>query len=124
MPRALCLALFALASSAAAQPAPTTVDVTLSSFKFAPETIRLHHGQRYVMRLTNGGSGGHDFAAEKFFAAAQVAPGAPIRKGSVEVGGGETVTITFTAPAAGSYPVRCTHFMHSAFGMKGEILVD
>lgn len=124
MTRTLPLILCLLAAGAAAAQAPTTVDIALSSFKFAPATIRLHHGQRYVLRLTNAASGGHDFSAEKFFAAAQLADNARVRKGTIEVGGGETVTITLTAPAAGTYPVRCTHFMHTAFGMKGAIVVD
>lgn len=106
-----------------AQPA-TTVEVALSSFKFMPDTIRLHHGQHYVLRLTNTGSGGHNFAAEKFFAAARLSAGAPVSKGVVDVDGGETVTVDLTAPAAGSYPVHCTHFLHTGFGMKGVIVVD
>lgn len=123
MTRVLSFILLFAAGPVAAQ-APATVDVALSSFKFAPATIRLHHGQRYVLRLTNTAGGAHDFSAEKFFSAAQVVPDAPVRKGSVEVGGGETVTIALTAPAAGTYPVRCTHFMHTAFGMKAAIVVD
>jgi plastocyanin len=33
------------------------------------------------------------------------------------------VTIRLTAPAAGRYKVNCSHFMHSTFGMIGEIIV-
>ena len=110
-------------AAAVAQPAER-VDVTLASFKFAPATIRLHHGQRYVLRLTNSAGSGHDFAAETFFAAAQLEPDSPVRKGAIEVDGGEAKSVAFTAPAAGRYPVHCTHFMHGALGMKGEIVVD
>jgi plastocyanin len=27
-------------------------------------------------------------------------------------------------PAAGRYPLKCTHIFHSMFGMKGTIVVD
>lgn len=119
----MALVLGAIPTAAFAQPA-TPVTITLSSFKFDPATIRLRHGQHYVLRLTNSAGGGHNFSAPAFFAAARVTAGAPVRKGTVDVDGGTTVTIDLIAPAAGSYPVRCTHFLHTGFGMKGVIIVD
>lgn len=103
------------------------VDVALANFKFVPATITLHHGQRYVLHLANQASGGHDFAAPDFFTAATIAPedSGKIAKGRVELGGGDSVDLHLTAPASpGRYVLRCTHFTHAAFGMKGSILVD
>jgi uncharacterized cupredoxin-like copper-binding protein len=99
--------------------------LTLSSFKFDPSEIVLEHGVRYDLHLVNTSSGGHDFAAKDFFARAQIMPQdmAKVRSGSVEVGGGESVELRLIAPAPGSYKLRCTHFMHGAFGMKGRIIV-
>ena len=77
--------------------------------------------------LANQASGGHDFAAPDFFAAATVSPEdrGKIAKGRVALGGGDSVDLRLTAPASrGRYLLRCTHFMHAAFGMKGAIVVD
>lgn len=100
--------------------------LNLSSFKFDPAQIVLEHGVPYHLHLVNISSGGHDFAAKDFFARARIRPEdmAKIRNGSVEVGGGESVDVTLIAPAPGTYKLRCTHFMHGAFGMKGRIVVQ
>lgn len=118
----LGLAAFTLATPAQA---PETIAVTLSNFRYTPETIALRQGQPYVLRFTNAAKGGHDFVARDFFAAAAIATEdrAKIDKGGVEVPRGATVELRLTAPAAGRYKVHCSHFMHSTFGMQGEIIV-
>jgi len=122
--RAVTLLLLALPAASLAQ-APRTVEVRLTSFDFTPKTIHLHAGQPVTLRLVNPGNGGHDFSAPQFFAAAQIPAGqtAAIERGSIEVHGHQTVTVQLT-PARGSYRLRCTHRLHSAFGMHGEIVVD
>ena len=68
----LAIPLIMVAGSAAlAQPA--TISVQMSNFAFAPSTIAMDHGQSYVLHLANGSTGGHDFTASDFFAAANVA---------------------------------------------------
>ena len=111
-------------STAVAQPAPTIV-VQLSNFKFAPSTIVLDHGRAYVLRLSNVASGGHDFTAPAFFAASNVAPADRryIADGEVEVPSGQAREIHLTAPAAGSYPLKCSHTFHKMFGMSGRLIV-
>lgn len=101
------------------------VDVLLSNFKFEPSTIQLRAGHSYVLHLVNGARGAHDFEAKTFFAAAQVDPGdrMKIPGGRIELRGGESVDIHLVAPGPGNFPVRCTHFMHSGFGMTGRIVV-
>jgi uncharacterized cupredoxin-like copper-binding protein len=120
---ALPLALLA-GSSAPAQPAPT-IAVQLSNFKFAPNTIALNHGQPYLLRLVNVAGGGHDFTASSFFAAAAIAPADRrwIQEGVVEVPAGQVREIHLTAPAVGSYPIKCSHSFHKMFGMSGKIIV-
>ena len=118
----------AIAGSAVAHPgtdAPV-VEIALSNFRFSPETIRLEHGQAYVLHLVNQAGGGHDFTARDFFDAATIAPDdrAQIDDGSVELGGHEQASIHLRAPAAGVYKVHCAHFMHGMFGMKGQIVVS
>jgi plastocyanin len=102
----------------------TAVEVVLKSFSFTPETLHLRAG--VPVRLTiRDEKGGHNFAAPQFFAKAKIAPedAAKIRGGKIELEGGEAVTIRLV-PAAGSYKLTCTHFLHTSFGMKGSIVVE
>lgn len=112
--------LIALPTAAAAQ--PRTVGVRLSSFDFTPSTINLRAGEPVVLHLVNSGGGGHNFAAPQFFAAARAVSG-PVRDGKVEVAGHQSVDITLI-PARGSYRLRCTHTLHTSFGMTGQIVVE
>jgi uncharacterized cupredoxin-like copper-binding protein len=126
-PAALLLALLAQAGQAQspdwshAQP----ITVELSSFKFTPATLTLHRGTPYRLRFSNDSSGGHDFVAKAFFAGSSIAPEdqAKISKGGVDVDGGETVEILLVPNQPGSFKAHCSHFMHSTFGMTGEIIV-
>lgn len=119
----LFAALLAIPAFASAQPAtPETVEVQLSSFAFAPNAIRLHAGRPVTLHLVNAGSGGHNFSAPEFFAAASGVSSA-VTHGTIEVPGHQSVDVTLT-PAAGSYHLKCTHTLHSSFGMHGEIVVE
>ena len=117
--------LVAVPLPAPAQPAPRTVEVRLTSFDFTPAEIRLAAGQPVVLRLINLGRGGHNFSAPQFFAASQIPAGqnVAIRNGTIEVPSRQTVTVRLT-PARGNYPLRCTHTLHTAFGMRGRIIVE
>ena len=125
------LAAFILSSSVAAQTddwsAARALTLNLSSFRFEPSQIVLEHGAPYRLHFVNSSSGGHDFAAKAFFAAARIRPedAAKVRGGRIEVGGGESVDVHLVAPPTpGTYKVRCTHFMHSVFGMTGRVVVQ
>jgi plastocyanin len=114
--------------AAAAEPdwaGATRVDVALSSFKFAPQTLRLRAGQPVVLHLVNTGSGGHDFTSPEFFAAADVrgSDAGKIRKGEIDLRGHQSVDIALR-PKAGRYKLRCGHAFHSTLGMKGAIVVQ
>jgi plastocyanin len=100
------------------------IEVSLSSFAFTPATITLRAGQPYALQLVSRASGGHNFKAPAFFAAAQVSPGdaGKVTGGKVELRGGESTTIHLI-PAAGSYKLVCSHFGHGMLGMKGTIIV-
>ena len=119
------LALLAAAGPSAAQ-APDRVEITLSNFAFTPSTIRLRHGQPYVLHFANSAKGGHDFVAKRFFAAAMIAPQdrKATAKGRIVLDGGAAADIHLTAPGPGRYKVHCSHFMHSTFGMTGAIVVE
>lgn len=110
---------FALAQAA---PASGAVEVLLSSFDFTPSEIHLAAGRPVTLTLVNSGNGGHNFSAPQFFAAASGVSG-PVRGGKVEVPGHGSVTVRLT-PARGNYRLRCTHSLHTAFGMTGRIVVE
>lgn len=106
----------------AAQPAVATVD--LANFSFTPAQLQLRANSPTVLQLRNNSSGGHNFSAPAFFAAARIAPAsaALVQGGKVEIPKRSTVRIELV-PAAGQYPLKCTHTLHSTFGMKGRIIV-
>ncbi|MEM8918679.1 MAG: cupredoxin domain-containing protein [Pseudomonadota bacterium] len=104
---------------------PESVTVELSSFAFTPESVEFESGKDYALQLKNTSSGGHNFSARDFFDAASIHPEdrALIKKGRVEVSKGETVTIRLKTGAAAKYKLNCSRFLHSGFGMKGQIVV-
>jgi uncharacterized cupredoxin-like copper-binding protein len=120
--RSLILAFLLAAPAVAAAQSPRTVEVRLSNFDFAPGEIRLRAGEPIVLRLVNDAGGGHNFTAPSFFAAASRVSG-PVRQGRVELAGHQSAEVRLT-PARGHYRLRCTHTLHAAFGMTGEIVVE
>ena len=114
-----------LFSPVAATAQPASVAVQLTSFKFAPASIHLKAAQPVTLHLQNESGSGHNFSAPQFFAHASVDPrSAPlIHNGTVELKGHQNVDLSLT-PAAGTYPLKCSHSLHAAFGMKGTITVD
>jgi len=119
----LALPLLLAVSVGAPAQEPHVVQVQLSSFKFEPAEIHLRAGEPVVLRLTNTSNGGHNFAAPQFFGAAAIQGGAELHDGAIDVPGGQTREIRLT-PVHGTYRLRCTHTMHTAFGMSGEIEVE
>ena len=123
---AACVVSALLAVPAAAQPDwshAQRVEVKLANFSYTPSNIHLHAGQPVVLHLVNTASGGHDFAAREFFAAATLRNPGSVDRGRVELGGHESQDI-FLVPRAGRYPLKCTHMFHQTFGMTGQIVVD
>jgi len=118
----LLLPLLLLAAPATVQAQGRSVSISLSNFDFAPSTIRLRAGEPVVLHLVNSSRGGHNFAAPEFFSAASGVSG-PVSGGKVELRGHQTVDVHVT-PARGHYRLRCTHTMHTAFGMTGQIVVE
>jgi len=124
---AAMLPLFSLQGAAAytlaAQPA--RVEIALANFSFTPSTIKLVAGKPVTLHFVNRGSGGHDFTAKKFFAAAQMDAATRKqvgKKGRIDLARGQSMDITLT-PKAGVYKVKCAHFLHASFGMKGSVTV-
>jgi plastocyanin len=122
----LPLTLVAAPALLSAQSAPQRIEIVLDNFNFAPSDLKLSAGQPVTLHLVNRGSGGHNFIAKDFFAAATMDSATRQKlgkKGVVELAKGEAMDVTLI-PKAGSYNVKCGHFMHSTFGMKGTITVS
>jgi uncharacterized cupredoxin-like copper-binding protein len=118
----LVLSILAFAPQAAAQDRARIVEVRLSSFDFAPSDIHLRAGEPVILHLVNSSGGGHNFSAPQFFAAAGDVSG-PVRRGTVEVPSHAGVDVRLV-PRRGRYRLRCTHTLHSTFGMNGDIIVE
>ena len=123
----LAAATLAIALPVTAAEGPARVTVEMANFSYTPADLHLHAGHSVTIHFVNSGSGGHDFTAEEFFAAATMdtanrghVGGA---KGRVLLGKGESVDVTLV-PKAGSYKVHCSHFLHATMGMTGTIRVD
>ncbi len=125
-PLAFLASLAVAAAGAQAQPAPQTINVSLTNYAFSPSTITLKAGTTYRLHLSDDAGKGHDFSAPEFFAASAVAPEdqAKVKDGGVDLDGGESADITVTPQKPGTYRLTCTHFMHSMMGMTGQIVVQ
>lgn len=102
-----------------------TVEIVLSNFQFSPGEFHLKAGTPYRLNFVNKGSGGHNFSAKAFFAAAAIAPEDrnAVSDGKIELAAGEARDVRLI-PAAGTYKVKCTHFLHRSFGMTGSVVVN
>jgi uncharacterized cupredoxin-like copper-binding protein len=106
--------------------APKRVDIILANFSFTPAAIQLKAGEQVTLHFNNQGSGGHDFTAPEFFKAATMdaATRAKLgKKGRIDLSKGQAADIVLT-PKAGTYKVKCGHFLHAGFGMTGTITVS
>ena len=102
------------------------VSIELSNFKFTPAALTLQHGTAYRIHFANTSSGGHDFVAKEFFAGSTIDPEdqGKLKNGGIDLAGGEAVDIRLVVNQPGTYKTRCSHFMHSSFGMTGAITVQ
>jgi plastocyanin len=129
MPRSMFLVGLALLAGPAAQAQDWShaqrVEISLSSFKYAPKTIRLKAGVPVVLRFVNQAGGGHDFTARSFFeqAAVRGSDRAEVADGKIDLEGGQSREVALV-PKAGRYPVKCTHSFHTMFGMTGSVVVE
>ncbi len=112
--------LMFLALPSAAQPAQIAVQVW--SFGFGPQPLHLAAGKPVTLAFVNQSGSSHDFTAREFFAASTIMSGAA-PGGKIALGSHETRTITLV-PRAGTYQAHCSHFLHSAMGMRDEIIVN
>ncbi|WP_158581934.1 cupredoxin domain-containing protein [Sphingomonas edaphi] len=121
----LWAAVVAASIAPASAQQPAVVEIHLTNFRFAPNPVMLDHGRTYVLRLVNNASNGHDFTARDFFAASAMTSDerSRVTDGKIEVPPGQVREVRLSAPASGTFPLKCSHAFHKAFGMKGKIVV-
>jgi plastocyanin len=88
------------------------ITVKGSEYKFDPATVTVEHGQKVTLTFENVGTTTHDWQADGVSGAAT----GPVQPKQQK-------TITFTAPAAGTYKVECTEPGHAEAGMVGQLVV-
>lgn len=101
------------------------IEIRLDNFSFTPKDLRLAADRPVALVVVNSTSGGHNFTAPEFFAAARIRPqdAEIVASGQIEVRGGQSVTL-YLVPTAGSYDLTCTHMGHTVLGMRGSIEVS
>jgi len=111
----MALALFAVACGGGASSGggggnALNVTITMTEFKYDPATINAAAGQTVNVTLVNKGSIKHTFVL-------------PDLKITFAADPAQTVTKSFTAPAAGTYKIECDEAGHKEAGMIGTLVV-
>jgi len=106
---------------------PTTVDVTLSDFKYTPNTLTVPAGKEITLNLKNDGFVSHQFVIFKLGTDAGVKFTPEDEKNiywKVEVLPGKSAVAKFIAPSEpGNYYVTCGLGGHHEVGMVGTLMV-
>jgi len=108
----------------AAAPAPDTVNVVLSDYKFTPDHLVFRHAVHYRLHLENRGKETHEFTAPIFFAAAKIDNPEILNREHSEIvmQPGDSKDLLLTPGKPGTYDLRCSD--HDWNGMVGGITVQ
>jgi plastocyanin len=102
-----------------------SLTVKMMDFAYTPAHLDLKAGQPVKLTLVNDGSDLHDFSSPAFFAAASYRQGSTVPAGGkIAVAKGQSAEIDLVPGATGQYPLECTEFLHTLFGMTGTIAVS
>jgi uncharacterized cupredoxin-like copper-binding protein len=105
----------------------TTINVTMTDFKFEPMEFTVPAGQEITVNAANNGAVEHEFVIFKLGATAGEKFGDEDEENiywEVEVLPGQSSTTTFTAPTEpGEYYVTCGIEGHLEAGMNGKLIV-
>ncbi len=128
------LAIAALAVSACGNgdQASTELSVTTTDFQFSPQTWTIPAGEEISIAITNNGTVVHEWVLLKPGVTITSEDDLPDTEEELladfvyvedEVDPGTTKTLTFMAPAAGTYQVICAIPGHFGGGMEGTLTV-
>ncbi len=136
-PRYLVAVLFLIAvtfgispSVPAQTPVRKVIEITMTSFKFEPNEIRVNEGDTVLIRLRNADQAGRPHAvASRYLVDIPLTVRGDGRQGVdegrkfVQVDAGKQAEFEFVAQNRGSYAFICSVFIHSFAGMTGAIFV-
>jgi uncharacterized cupredoxin-like copper-binding protein len=112
--------------------ASTSLEVTTSEFQFSPSSWTVPAGEEISIEITNGGTVLHEWVLLQPGVNLESEADLPETEEELladfvyvedEVEAGDTKTLTFTAPAAGTYQVICAIETHFDAGMEGTLTV-
>jgi uncharacterized cupredoxin-like copper-binding protein len=110
--------------------ASTNLSVQMTDFAFEPDSVAVPAGQEITIELTNAGSVEHDYVILKRGQRIEAETDLPDDEETIvaefvefeqRVQPGESTTVTFTAPEAGSYQIICRVPGHFTAGMEGRL---
>jgi plastocyanin len=101
-----------------------TLDITMSEYAFSPATYNVTAGSTVTVNLKNTGAVQHDFVVMTTPVTGTYtdANKANILFDSGPIDAGSSKTVTFTAPAAGTYQIICTQSGHFEQGMVASLV--
>ena len=127
------LTLFVMLALGACATHPSTPDslataaastVKMTDFAYSPKQVTLPSAVPVRLILVNNGTDLHDFSSPGFFAAASYRSGGTMPKGGkAAVAKDQSAEIDLVPGAPGQFPLECTEFLHTLFGMTGTITV-
>jgi uncharacterized cupredoxin-like copper-binding protein len=112
--------------------ASTSLDVTATEFQFSPTEWTIPAGEEITIDITNDGSVLHEWVLMQPGVRIESEDDLPETEEELladfvyvedEVEAGDSKTLTFTAPAAGTYQVICAIEGHFNSGMEGTLTV-
>jgi uncharacterized cupredoxin-like copper-binding protein len=112
--------------------ASTSLDVTTTDFQFSPSSWTVPAGEEITIEITNDGSVLHEWVLLQPGVNIETEADLPETEEELladfvyvedEVDAGATKTLSFTAPAAGTYQVICAIETHFDAGMEGTLTV-
>lgn len=112
--------------------ASTDLAVTTSDFQFSPDSWTVPAGEEISIDITNEGSVLHEWVLMQPGVSIESEADLPETEEELladfvyvedEVEAGETKTLTFTAPEAGTYQIICAIETHFDAGMEGSLTV-
>ncbi|MDP9495141.1 MAG: cupredoxin domain-containing protein [Actinomycetota bacterium] len=119
-------------ASCGSDEASTDLEVTTTDFQFAPTSWTVPAGEEISIVITNDGSVLHEWVLMQPGVTIDSEADLPETEEELladfvyvedEVDAGATKTLTFTAPAAGTYQVICAIETHFDAGMEGTLTV-
>lgn len=112
--------------------ASTSLEVTTTEFQFSPTEWTIPAGEEITIDITNDGSVLHEWVLMQPGVEIESEADLPETEEELladfvyvedEVEAGDSKTLTFTAPAAGTYQVICAIEGHFDSGMEGSLTV-